>query len=233
MTDPVPPTATVDRAKLLDALDTLADVALAIERAEDGGERPEDATELVIRLREIIAAMTFEVEASDFLGAIIDKAVPKPEDEARRRRRMDDSERLRQVRVRHHDEQEAILSQLASYGAAAPATCDSCGTAIALDDQHGWVHTTDAPDCRLGPVPADRRADLQLRLRVDPDGHPLVWADEAEHTVMVLFGEKGAGVAGITATVSFPVVAVRRWFTELLQGLRRVLAEQEGTAGAG
>ena len=230
MTNPVPPTATVDRAHLIDALDTLADVAHAIETSDAEGRPPPDATELIIRLREIITTMSFEVEASDFLAGIPDRGGPRPKRDAAWQRRVDTAEHVRQADVRHDDEREAILSESAILGDAAPSTCLHCGTVISLDEGRRWVHSTDAPDCRLGPIPADRRADLELTLRVDADGHPLVWSDKTGDTVLVLFGEKGAGAAGISATVAFPTVTVRRWFRELLAQLRQVLAEHEESA---
>lgn len=230
MTNPVPPTATVDRAHLIDALDTLADVAHAIETADDEGRPPDDATQLVIRLRQIITTTSFEVEASDFLAGIPDRGGPRAKRDAAWKRQVDTAERLRQADVHHDDEREAILSELASHGDAAPSTCVYCGVVISLDDERQWEHAGVAPDCRLGPAPADRRADLALKLRVDPDGYPLVWADKDDDVVLVLLGEKGAGAAGISATVAFPTATVRRWFRDLLVGLRLVLAEHEEPA---
>ena len=233
MTNPVPPTATVDRTHLIDALDTLADVAHAIETSDDEGRPPDDATQLVIRLRQIITTMSFEVEASDFLAGVPDEGGPRPKGDASWKRRVDSDKRLREVDGRHDDEREAILSELASHGDAAPSTCVYCGAVISLDDERQWEHAVDAPDCRLGPAPADRRADLRLRLRVDPDGDPLVWADKADDVVLVLFGEKGAGAAGISATIAFPASTVRRWFRDVLVGLRRVLAEHDESTEPG
>ena len=229
MTNPVPPTATVDRAHLIDALDTLAEVAHAIETSDDEG-RPPDAAQLILRLRKIITTMSFEVEASDFLAGIPDKGGPHPKRDAAWQRWVDTTERLRQADVRHDDEREAILSESAGFGDAAPSTCLHCGDVISLEGGRRWVHSNDAPDCRLEPIPADRRADLNLMLRVDADGHPLVWADKNGNAVLVLFGEKGAGAAGISATVAFPTATVRRWFRELLAGLRQVLAEHDESA---
>lgn len=233
MTNPVPSTATVDRAHLIDALDTLADMAHAIETSDDEGRSPDDATQLVIRLREIITTLSFEVEASDFLAGIPDKGAPRPKREAARQRSVEGYQRLRQADTRHDDEREAILSELAAHGDAAPSMCDQCGTVISLDEGRRWVHATDAPDCRLGPAPADRRADIRLRLRMDADGYPLVWADKDDDVVLVLFGEKGASAAGISATVAFPTSTVRRWFRDVLVGLRRVLAEHDESAEPG
>lgn len=230
MTNPVPPTATVDRAHLIDALDTLADVAHAIETCDDEGRPPDDATQLVIRLRQIITTMSFEVEASDFLAGIADKGGPRPKRDAAWQRRVDTDERVRQSDIRHDEEREAILSKSARFGDAAPSTCLHCGTVISLDEGRRWVHSTDAPECRLGPMPVDRRADLVLKLRVDADGHPLVWADKNDDVVLVLFGEKGAGASGISATVAFPTATVRRWFRELLAQLRQVLAVHDESA---
>lgn len=227
MTNPVPPTATVDRTHLIDALDTLADVANAIDTSDDEGRPPDNATQLVIRLRQIITTISFEVEASDFLAGIPDKGGPRPNRDAAWQRSVEGYKRLRQADERHADEREAILSELAAHGDVAPSTCLHCGRVISLDEGRRWVHSTDAPDCRLGPVPADRRADLDLKLRVDADGYPLVWADKDDDVVLILFGEKGASAAGISATVAFPTSTVRRWFRDVLVGLRRVLAEHD------
>lgn len=72
--------------------------------------------------------------------------------------------------------------------------------------------------------------DLNLKLRVDADGYPLVWADKDDDVVLVLLGEKGASAAGISATIAFPATTVRRWFRDVLVGLRRVLAELDESA---
>ncbi len=224
MTNPVPPTATVDRAHLVEALDTLADVAHAIDRADDAGVPVADGTALVIRLREIITSLSFEVEASDFLAGLPDQRDRPAKRDAAWKRRVDADERLRQADVRHDDEREAILDAMARHGDAAPSTCLYCRAVISSDHDGRWAHL-DGSACPHEPEPADRRPDLHLRLRVDPDAHPLVWEDEAEDVVVVLFGEKGAGVSGISATIAFPTATARRWITELLRGFRQVLAE--------
>lgn len=230
MTNPVPPTATVDRANLIDALDTLADVAHAIETSDDEGRPPDEATQLVIRLRQIITTMSFEVEASDFLAGIPDKGGPRPKRDAASQRRVHGYERLRQADVRHADEREAILSELADHGDAAPATCGDCGAVIFWSSEGEWVHATEGSECRVEPWPADRRADVSLKLRVDADGYPLVWADKDDDVVLVLLGEKGASAAGISVTIAFPATTVRRWFRDVLVGLRRVLAKLDESA---
>ena len=230
VTNTVPPTATVDRAHLIDALDTLADAAHAIETSDDEGRPPDDATQLVMRLREIITTMSFEVEASDFLAGIPGEGGSRPKRDAAWQRGVEGYQRLRQADVRHADEREAILSELAAHGEAAPATCGDCGAVISLGSEREWVHATDAPDCPMGPWPADRRADVSLTLRVDADGYPLVWADKDDDVVLVLLGEKGASAAGISATIAFPATTVRRWFRDVLVGLRRVLAERDESA---
>lgn len=62
-----PTIATVDRQRLIAALDTLADVAIAIENNADQ-RVPLDNDQLITALREIIADLAFEIEASDLLA---------------------------------------------------------------------------------------------------------------------------------------------------------------------
>ncbi len=65
---PNPSTTTVDRARLIEALDTLADVARAIEQAADQSRPLDDPDDLIVRLRTVIADLAFELETSDLLA---------------------------------------------------------------------------------------------------------------------------------------------------------------------
>jgi hypothetical protein len=60
-------TVTIDRQHLTSALDTLADVAIAIENNADQ-YAPLDHDQLITSLREIVSDLTLEIEASDLLG---------------------------------------------------------------------------------------------------------------------------------------------------------------------
>ena len=51
-------------------------------------------------------------------------------------------------------------------------------------------------------------------MRLDPDDHPLVWADSGD--VIVAFGDPGAGAAGVRTHVVLPGASARRWFTDLI-----------------
>jgi hypothetical protein len=58
---------TVDAARLTDALDSLADVAAAIERHADGNGPLEDPDHLIATLRGIIAEFAFDLDAATHL----------------------------------------------------------------------------------------------------------------------------------------------------------------------
>jgi hypothetical protein len=62
-----PRTVTVDTARLTDALDSLADVAAAIERHADGNGPLEDPDERIRTLRGIIAEFAFDLDAATHL----------------------------------------------------------------------------------------------------------------------------------------------------------------------
>jgi hypothetical protein len=64
-----PNTTTVERGRLIEALDTLADVARAIECAVDDGRPLDDPDNLIARLRGVISDLVFDLEASDILDA--------------------------------------------------------------------------------------------------------------------------------------------------------------------
>ncbi len=62
-----PNITTVERGRLIEALDTLADVARAIEHAVDDGRPLDDPDDLIARLRGVISELVFDLEASDLL----------------------------------------------------------------------------------------------------------------------------------------------------------------------
>jgi hypothetical protein len=62
-----PNITTVERGRLIEALDTLADVARAIEHAVDDGRPLDDPDDLIGRLRGVISDLVFDLEASDLL----------------------------------------------------------------------------------------------------------------------------------------------------------------------
>ena len=62
-----PTTTTIERDRLIEALDTLADVAQAIECTVDDGRPLDDPDGLIARLRGVISDLFFDLEASDLL----------------------------------------------------------------------------------------------------------------------------------------------------------------------
>lgn len=217
MTDPT--TSTVGRARLIDNLDTLADVAHAIEAAVDTGRPVDDPADLIRRLRGVIADVNFDLEASDFLG---DGDGSPPTAIRPSQPILDVGEAVRRLDEDHHHARERLFHRLARRGAAAPTRCGTCGAPLDLDADGSWRHPH--PPCVFAADPylADRHADLAMTLRVDPDGHPLVWADHGD--VIVALGDPGAGVAGVRAQLVVPGTAARRWFTDLIAQLGPTLA---------
>ncbi len=67
---PKPSTTTIERGRLVEALDTLADVARAIECAADDGRPLDDPDDLIACLRGVISDLFFEVQASDLLAGL-------------------------------------------------------------------------------------------------------------------------------------------------------------------
>ena len=59
-------TVTVEAARLIDALDSLADVAAAIERHADGHGPLDDPDQLIATLRGIIADFAFDLDAATY-----------------------------------------------------------------------------------------------------------------------------------------------------------------------
>jgi hypothetical protein len=72
-----PSTTTIERGRLIEALDTLADVARAIECAVDDGRPLDDPDDVIARLRGVISDLVFDLEAS----AVLDAAEDGPHDE--------------------------------------------------------------------------------------------------------------------------------------------------------
>ncbi len=64
-----PTITTIERSRLIEALDTLADVAQVIECAVDDGRPLDDPDAVIARLRGVISDLVFDLEASDLLDA--------------------------------------------------------------------------------------------------------------------------------------------------------------------
>jgi hypothetical protein len=192
-----PTTSTVGRERLIDSLDTLADVAHAIEQAVDRGVPLDDRDDLIGRIRGVIADLAFELEASDFLSGAGHPHQPPPGTPGQHI--LDLGEALRQLDVEHHQARERILAELARQGAAAPPACLHCATPLTVTPDGHWQHPDTGCYYSDQPHVADRRTDAPITVRVDPDGHPLVWADNGD--VVIGLGDPGAGVAGVRATV--------------------------------
>jgi hypothetical protein len=212
---PNPTISTVDRGRLVEALDALADVAHAIERAVDDDRRLDEPDTLIGRLRGVIADLAFDLEASDLLGGGEDPHRPAGRRPAQQV--LDLGESLRQLDEDHHQARERLFDQLARRGAAAPTTCGTCAAPLALDHDGRWRHTDPACALATDPYLADRHSDVRITLRVDPDNHPLVLGDGPD--VAVYLGDPGAGVAGVRAKLIFPGPTARRWFSDLVTQL--------------
>jgi hypothetical protein len=220
---PNPYISTVERGRLVEALDTLADVAHAIERAVDDDRRLDEPDDLIGRLRGVIADLAFDLEASDLLGGGED--LHRPAGVRPAQQVLDLGESLRQLDVEHHQARERLFDQLARRGAAASTRCGTCGAPLALDRDGRWCHPEPACAFAADPYLADRHADIRITLRLDPDDHPLVLADGS--VVVVYLGDPGAGVAGVRAELIFPGVTARRWFSDLVAQLGCALVAAE------
>jgi hypothetical protein len=214
-----PSISTVERGRLIESLDTLADVAHAIEVAADTGRRLDDPDDLIARLRGVIADLAFDLEASDFLSPSGDprRAAPAPPGQQILNLRT----ALRQLDNDHHQARERLFAELARRGASAPAACLHCAAGLDLDDDGQWQHPDTDCAYRDAPYLADRRADVRITLRLDPDDHPLVWVEGGD--AEVYFGDPGAGAAGVRTKVIIPGPSARRWFTDLIVQLHDAL----------
>jgi hypothetical protein len=110
---------------------------------------------------------------------------------------------------------------------SAPPACLHSAAPLGLDGAGRWRHPD--TDCAYGadPYVADRRADVRITVRLDPDDHPLVWAGDGGD-VEVSFGDPGAGVAGVRSKVIIPGSSARRWFTDLIGQLHDALGRISG-----
>jgi hypothetical protein len=225
-----PTTSTVGRELLIDSLDTLADIAHAIEQAVDSGRALDEPDDLIARIRGIIADLAFDLEASDFLADADEPHQAPPASPGQQT--LDLGEALRQLDVDHHQARERIFAELARRGAAAPPTCLHCAAPLTLNPNGEWQHPDTGCAFAGSPYVADRRTDAQITLRLDPDDHPLVWADNGD--VVIALGDPGAGVAGVRTHVVLPGATVRRWFTDLigqLQGALGAASQQSWCSG--
>lgn len=164
---PNPTTSTVERGRLVEALDVLADVAHAIERAVDDDGQLDEPDDVIGRLRGVIADLAFDLEASDLLGGGEDPHRPAAVRPAQQV--LDLGESLRQLDEEHHQARERLFDQLARRGAAAPTTCGTCAAPLSLDNEGRWRHPETACAFAATPYLADRHADVRITLRVDPD----------------------------------------------------------------
>jgi hypothetical protein len=214
-----PTTSTVGRERLIDGLDTLADVAHAIEQAVDNNRSLDDPDDLIARIRGIIADLAFDLEASDFLADADEPHRAPPASPAQQA--LDLGESLRQLDVDHHQARERIFAELSRRGAAAPPACLHCAAPLTPTPNGQWQHPDTGCAFAESPHVADRRTDAQITLRLDPDDHPLVWADNGD--IVIDLGDPGAGVAGVRTHVVLPGATARRWFIDLIRQLHGAL----------
>jgi hypothetical protein len=204
MFDPRPLTATVDRRRLLDALDFVADAAAELELL--GGD-----PDVVKGLRAVIADVAADLEAADALDGHghPDDAVEALAGELAA---LDDD---------HLDAREHLYGGLATLGAAVPPTCHACGVALrATSSDTGWGHPR--TDCYYArrPRPTDRRASAELMVRVTPEYAPSVERSGGDLHVHLASHHD---LAGITLTVAVPVAAARRWAIRLAAAVGKAL----------
>lgn len=204
MFDPRPPTATVDRRRIIEVLDIVANAAVALERL--GGD-----VDLVRALRACVSEVAADVEGADLLGAI-----DSPDDPVwALERQLEDLDRD------HLDQREHHHAGLATFGAAVPVTCHHCGAPLrARFVGHGWVHPrSDCPSTRH-PRPADRRAGAEIILRVDPDHQPSV--RRAGGDLLVTLAHPPLGLSGVKLVVAVPLAAAKRWAIRLASEVGQV-----------
>ena len=209
MFDPFPVTATVDRRRLLEILDVVADAARALEAADGDPE-------LVGALRASIAELSLDVEVAElFLGAVATPADPVGTLETQ----------LGHLERRHVDEREHYHAALADHDAAVPVTCHHCGATLrARFFGRGWIHPRS--DCPFtgNPRPADRRTNADITVRVAPDPRPKVTRSGRDLVVTLARPDY---LSGVSLAVAVPVAAARRWAVDLFSEVRQALAEAE------
>ena len=208
MSDPFSATATVDRRRLVEILEVVADAAGALEAA-DGDPN------LVSALRASITELALDVEVAELLGTVAAPADPVSALEAQ----------LGELERRHVDEREHHHAALATHGAATPAICHYCGATLrARFVGRGWIHPpTDCPFTGH-PQPADRRPKADVTVRVGPDHRPRVTRSGGE--LLVSFARPDY-LSGISLDVAVPVAAAGRWALNLFSEVGQALAEAE------
>jgi hypothetical protein len=207
--DPFPVTATVDRRRLIEILDVVADAARTLEATDSDPE-------LVSALRASIAELSLDVEVAElFLGAMATPADPIGTLETQ----------LGHLERRHVDEREHYHAALADHDAAAPVTCHHCGATLrARFFGRGWIHPrTDCPFTG-NPRPADRRTNADITVRVAPDHRPKV--NRSGRNLVVTLARPDY-LSGVSLTVAVPVAAARRWALDLFSEVGRALTDAE------
>jgi hypothetical protein len=206
--DPSPFTATVDRGRLVEILEVVADAAGALEAADGDPD-------LISALRASIAELALDVEVAELFGAMATPSDPIGALESQ----------LVQLEWRHVDEREHHHADLAEYGAAVPVTCHYCGATLrARFIGRGWIHPrTDCP-FTVNPRPADRRASADVTVRVAPEQRPRVARSGGD--LLVSFARPDY-LSGISLDVAVPVTAAGRWALNLFSEVGQALAEAE------
>lgn len=209
MFEPRPVTVTVDRRRLTEVLDIVADAATAIETLHGDPD-------LVRALGYAIAEVAFDLEAADLIGAI-DTA----DDPVRTLQ-----QQLSALERAHVEERERHHAGLATFGAAVPVTCHHCAAPLrARFVGTGWVHPrTDCPYAK-NPRPADRRPSAEMVVRVDPDHEPIVRRSGGD--LMVSLAQPDYQLAGVKLVVAVPLTAARRWAIRLCSEVGQSLAAAE------
>jgi hypothetical protein len=204
--DPSPITAIVDRRRLVEILDVVADAAGALESADGDPD-------LVRALRASIAELALDVEVAELLGT-----VETPTDPVRAL-----ETQLGELERRHVDEREHHHAGLADYGAAVPVTCHYCGATLrARFVGRGWIHPrTDCPFMG-NPRPADRRASADVTVRLAPDHRPRATRSGGDLVVSLARPDY---LSGISLDVAIPIAAAGRWALNLFSEVGQAIAE--------
>lgn len=209
MFDPRPVTATVDRRRLIEVLDVVADAAGALETLNGDPD-------LVRALRCSISEVASDLEAADLVGAL-----DTPDDPVKAL-----EVQLLELERGHVDERERHHAGLATFGAAVPVTCHYCGARLrARFAGKGWVHPrTDCPYTH-NPRPADRRASAEMLVRVAPDPSPYVRRSGGD--LLVNLAQADYELSGVRLVVAVPLAAARRWAIRLCSEVGQSLAAAE------
>ena len=209
MFEPRPVTVTVDRHRLIEVLDIVADAAAVLE-ALDGDP------DLVRAVRYAIAEVASDLDAADLVGA-----VDTPDDPVQALQLQ-----LSELERNHVDERERHHAGLATFGAAVPVACHHCGAPLRTRFVGtGWVHPRNDCPFTHKARPADRRASAELVVRVAPDHEPSVRRSDGD--LHVHLAHPDHQLAGITLVVAVPLAAARRWAIRLASEIGQSLAAAE------